>query len=134
MGEEVRKVPRRLSGVAHLRASAGYSISGIRAMLHETAFRHELICGVLELPLAWLLPGLGLGWRVGISLLWLTMPAMEMVNTAIEAVVDLVSPEYHPLAGKAKDLGSAAVFCTICANVFVWLVVAIKMIGHLTIE
>ena len=110
----------RTSGFRHLWKATGYSLAGLRDMLKETAFRHELICGAVELPAAWLLPGLPLVWRLLLTLVWLSMPTLETVNTAIEAVVDLASPERHPLARKAKDLGSCAVFFAIVANVLAW--------------
>ena len=110
----------RTTGFRHLWKATGYSLAGLRDMLGETAFRHELLCGLVELPAAWLLPGLSLGWRLLLTLVWLSMPALETVNTAIEAVVDLASPERHPLARKAKDLGSCAVVFAIVANVLAW--------------
>ena len=110
----------RTTGFRHLWKATGYSLAGLRDMLGETAFRHELLCGLVELPAAWLLPGLSLGWRLLLTLVWLSMPALETVNTAIEAVVDLASPERHPLARKAKDLGSCAVFFAILANLLAW--------------
>jgi len=112
----------------HLCKATQYSLQGLRVMLPQTPFRHELICGIIELPLAWLLPGLPLLWRTMLTLVWLTMPTLEIVNSAIEAVVDLVSPGRHPLAGQAKDLGSAAVFCAITANIFVWVVTIIYLL------
>lgn len=108
-------------GFAHLIDAFKYSCDGFYAMRNETAFRIELLLGVIVLPLAWLLPGMGLVWRVMLTLAWLALPTLEIVNTAIESVVDLVSPERHPLAKKAKDCGSAAVFCAGVANGIVWL-------------
>ena len=96
-------------------------MQGFRAMLGETAFRHELIVGAIFLPLAWLLPRLGFGWRVAMTIAWIALPTTEILNTAIEAVVDLVSPDIHPLAKKAKDCGSAAVFAVSVANAILWI-------------
>lgn len=111
---------KQVTGFKHLMNSTRYSMAGLAAAWHETAFRHELLAGLVLLPAAWLLPHLTLLWRVVLTLTWMSMPALELLNTAIEAVVDLVSPEHHPLAGKAKDLGSAAVFVAICGNCLVW--------------
>jgi diacylglycerol kinase (ATP) len=46
-----------------------------------------------------------------------------LINSAIEAVVDRIGPEHHELSGRAKDLGSAAVFCSIVIALMVWLIV-----------
>lgn len=114
-------------GLSHLTAATRYSIQGLRVMWQETAFRQELFTGVIALPAVWLVMpfighGVSLPWRVFLTVLWLMLPTMEIVNTAIEKVVNLVSPDFHPLAGQAKDLGSAAVFCACVANVIGWLV------------
>ena len=77
--------------------------------------------GVIMLPIIWFALPLEILWKTFMTIIWLMLPTMEIINTAIEAVVDLVSPDFHPLAGQAKDLGSAGVFCAITANVFVWI-------------
>ena len=99
-------------------------------MFTETSFRHELILAIVMLPAAWLCPGLSLLWRTLLTLLWLAMPLTECINTAIESIVDLASPAIHPLAKRAKDLGSAAVFLTILANLFAWSVAIWIVISH----
>ena len=109
------------TGFYHLIDATRFSMAGLRAMLSETAFRHELLVGIIFLPLAWLLPNLGFGWRVAMTIAWIALPTTEILNTAVEAVVDLVSPEIHPLAKKAKDCGSAAVFCVCVANAILWI-------------
>ncbi|MCQ2396290.1 MAG: diacylglycerol kinase, partial [Lentisphaeria bacterium] len=78
-------------------------------MFHGVAFRQELVIGVVAVALAWTLPGLDVFWGVLLTLCWLLLPTTEVLNTAIEDVVDLASPGIHPLAKRAKDLGSAAV-------------------------
>jgi diacylglycerol kinase len=55
-----------------------------------------------------------------LTLAWLGLLVVEILNTAIEAVVDLASPERHPLAKQAKDLASAAVTIAIVANILAW--------------
>ena len=54
---------------------------------------------------------------------WLMVLVVELVNAAIEAVIDRIGPEKHELSGRAKDLGSAAVFCSILSAVAVWVVI-----------
>jgi len=107
------------TGIAHLWAATLYSANGLKAMAGETAFRHELLAACLILPAAWLLP-FPLWQAMLLSLLWGAVLVVETLNTALEAVVDLASPGYHPLAKKAKDLGSAAVGLSLALNVLAW--------------
>lgn len=113
-------------GLSHLIHAFRFSMEGLWAMRKETAFLLELLVGIVAVPLAWLLPGLDLVWRVLLTLAWLALPTVEAVNTSIEALVDMVSPEWHPLAKKAKDCGSAAVMCAGIGNIVVWLSVLFK--------
>lgn len=97
-----------------------FSMQGLRAAWRdEAAFRQEAALAIVLLPLAWVV---GRDWRE-VALLSLTVffvLAAELLNTGIEAVVDMVSPEKHPLAQKAKDVGSAGVFMALAATGFVW--------------
>jgi len=54
---------------------------------------------------------------------WLIVPTIELINSGIEAVVDRISDEHHPLAGRAKDVGSAAVFLAFSNAAIVWAVI-----------
>ncbi|HET7269012.1 MAG TPA: diacylglycerol kinase [Oleiagrimonas sp.] len=100
-----------------------WSMKGLKAAwLHEASFRLEAGLAVVVMPLGlWLGDGgvekLLLG---GTPLLIL---AAELLNSAVETVVDLVSPEYHELAGRAKDLGSAATFMTMLLLVLAWVLI-----------
>lgn len=96
-------------GLRRIINAAGYSARGLRAAwTHESAFRQEVMLSAFMLPAAlWL----GTTWverslLMGTVVLVLTV---EMLNSALEAAVDRVSLELHPLAGRAKDMGSAAV-------------------------
>lgn len=115
-------------GISHLGYALMYSMAGFRAMLHETAFQHEVIFGLLAVPAAWLIPNLSILLRLTLTLLWISLIAAELINTAIEAVVDMVMPQRHPLAKKAKDLGSAVVFCAIAANALSWIIVICQLV------
>lgn len=87
-----------------------YSMKGLLAAFRfEASFRLELQLFVILAPLGlWLgQSGLERAWLVGALLLVLVA---ELLNGAIEAVVDKTTPEFHELAGRAKDMGSAAVF------------------------
>jgi len=111
-------------GFGRLAKALKYSTQGLNHMVrHEAAFRQELIASCVLVPVALWLP---LGtmeklWLLGSVVLMLIT---EIVNSAIEAVVDRVSLERHPLAGRAKDMGSAAVFISVIWIVVVWLSLA----------
>ncbi|MBL8398510.1 MAG: diacylglycerol kinase [Candidatus Accumulibacter sp.] len=94
--------------------------AGLReAYLAEDAFRQEVRLAALLIPLAgWLAPdGVGLAMMIGSVLLVLIV---ELLNSAIEATVDRISMERHPLAKRAKDIGSAAVFIALLNVPIVW--------------
>lgn len=89
-----------------LRASFGYAWAGVRyAWKSQRNFRLEVYVAALALGLAW--------WLkvnpVPVLLLIALVLGLELINTALEAVVDLVSPNYHPLAKAAKDIAAASV-------------------------
>ena len=97
-----------------------YSRAGLRAAYNaEDAFRQELFLTAVLVPLALLLSpnGAGLALMIGSLLLVLIV---ELLNSAIEAVVDRVSLEQHPLAKRAKDIGSAAVLLALLNVGVVW--------------
>lgn len=87
-----------------------WSLKGLRAgWRHEASFRLEVLAAAVLVPLGlWL--GDGAPEKLALTLPIFVVLAAELLNSAIEAVVDLVSPGYHELAGRAKDLGSAATF------------------------
>lgn len=100
-----------------------YSLGGLReAFRREQAFRLEALVLVFLVP-----AGLWLG-KSGVerALLvgsWVLVLVVELLNTAIELLVDRVWPERDALAGRAKDVGSAAVFCAIVLAAAVWLLI-----------
>jgi diacylglycerol kinase (ATP) len=113
-------------GFEHLIEATGYSLAGLRAAVrHEEPFRQELAALVIAVPVAlWLgKNGLERALLIGSCLLVLVV---ELVNSAIEAAVDRVGSERHELSGRAKDLGSAAVFCAIVLAVVVWILVLLR--------
>ncbi len=108
--------------IVHLFNSIRYSLYGLKAILSETAFRQELILAIPVFCLAWLpILQLPMGLRVTLTVAWLALMTVEILNTAIETVVNYISTDIHPLAKKAKDLGSAAVFMTVIINGILWL-------------
>ena len=97
-----------------------YSLAGFSAALkHEHAFRQELVLAFIMLPFALLLP-LPLGERALLIATLLLVLVVELLNSAIEAVVDRVGLEKHELSKRAKDLGSAAVFLSCVIVIVVW--------------
>jgi len=112
------------TGLTRIIDAFGYSMKGMRAALyHESAFRQEAALFVILLPAAiWL----GSDWLHYILLIGslLLVLIVELLNSAIEAVVDRIGDEHHELAGRAKDMGSAAVFISLANVVFVWAVIA----------
>lgn len=109
-------------GWRRLPAAARYSAAGLRAAVrHEAAFRQELLVGVPAIGLAlWLAPGrwAALAMIGSVLLVWL----VELLNSAVEALADALSTEHHPLLGRAKDLGSAAVFISLVLAAATWTV------------
>ncbi len=121
MSEETPKEgkPAPATGIRHFCRSCCYTANGLREACKESAFRQELLLGVVLVPLSWLLrfPPMV---SVFLDCLWLFLLVTELLNTAIEAIVDLASPGYHELAKRSKDLASAAVGIAIATNVFAW--------------
>lgn len=110
-------------GIKHIFDAFGYSWSGLKVAIKETAFSMECICGVIVLVMACLFYFLDCFSMPKAAILvaaWLLVMATELLNTAIEAIVDLVSPDYNELAKHAKDLGSAAVAVVVTANCVLW--------------
>jgi diacylglycerol kinase (ATP) len=111
--------------LTHLLAACRYSWRGLKAAVrHEHAFRQELIATLLVIPLGLYL-GEGKVEKILLAGSWILVLIVELLNSAIEAVVDLVSPDYARLAGQAKDLGSAAVFLALVLVAFVWIMILI---------
>lgn len=98
------------TGITRIIHATRYSMKGLSsAWLHEAAFRQELLLIILLMPLAFLV-GDGLTQILLLMVISWLVVIVEILNSAVEAVVDLVTVEHHELAKKAKDIGSAAVF------------------------
>ena len=111
------------TGLTRVWNALHYSLAGLRAAFkHEDAFRQEVFLAAVLIPLALLLPASGIGHALMIAAVLLVM-IVELLNSAIEATVDRVSIENHPLAKRAKDIGSAAVFVALLNVLIVWLLV-----------
>lgn len=114
------------TGIQRVIKATKYSWQGFRAAWkNESAFRQECIIGLIMLPCAFIIGQTMLQVAVLICVLGIVL-ITELLNSAIEAVVDRVGPEYHDLAGRAKDMASAAVFVSLTMVVIVWTLVAIN--------
>jgi len=111
------------TGIARIIDATGYSMKGLAAAWrNEAAFRQEVLLVAVAAPLAVYLA------ENKFELLWLLLPLAlillaELVNSALEAVVDRISDEHHELSGRAKDIGSALVFISLVFAAVVWSVV-----------
>jgi len=95
-------------------------MQGLRAAwLHESSFRLEVYLFVVLAPLGWWL-GQTAVERVLLIGSMLLVLSIELLNSAVEAVIERYGPEFHELAGRAKDMGSAAVFVLMMNVVLIW--------------
>lgn len=97
-----------------------YSLAGLHAALTcEDAFRQEALLAALLIPATFFLPVSGVGRGLMIASVILVL-IVELLNSAIEAVVDRVSLDHHHLSKRAKDIGSAAVLLALINVAVVW--------------
>lgn len=117
------------TGLTRIIKAAGYSYKGLSAAWqHEAAFRQELVVTLLAIILAvWL--DVGAVARILLIGSVALVMIVEILNSAIEAVVDRIGSEHHELSGRAKDMGSAAVSLAIVLALFVWGTVLWKHFG-----
>ena len=107
-------------GLTRLWNALGYSRAGIAAAWrHEAAFREEILLAVIAIPLAFYLGKTGVDRALLVSCIILIL-IVEILNSAVEAVVDKASPEKHDLAKRAKDMGSAAVLFSLINAAVIW--------------
>ena len=118
MGETGEMLKRK----NNLVKSFGYAASGVVQAGSERNFKVDVVAAVVVFAACALLQVPAWGWAVVAMCVGVQL-AMETVNTAIEAIVDLASPEIHPLAKRAKDCAAGAALITACASVVVGLIV-----------
>ena len=100
-----------------------YAMVGMREVLRsETSFKTQLVAIALVTVGLVFAPLPTISKLILFVSMWL-IPLVEAINSAIERVVDLVTQEYHPLAGQAKDIGAFAVFIAFVIVVMIWGVV-----------
>lgn len=107
-------------GLTRLLNALGYSRDGLAAAWkNEAAFREEVLLAAVAIPLALFLAKTGVDRALLISSILFVL-IVEILNSAVEAVVDKASPEHHELAKRAKDMGSAAVLLSLLNAAVVW--------------
>lgn len=108
------------TGLARLWNALGYSRDGLTAAWkNEAAFREEVLLAAVTIPLALYLGRSGVDRALLIGSIILIL-IVEILNSALEAVVDKASPEKHELAKRAKDMGSAAVLLSLINAAVIW--------------
>ena len=110
-------------GFGRVFKATGYSLAGLRAAIAgEAAFRQLLALSAVLIPLACLLEVSSLERAVLLMVVFVAL-IVELLNSAIEAVVDRISLELHPLSKQAKDMGSAAQLISLLMILTVWLLI-----------
>jgi len=113
-------------GIARIIKATGFSIKGLRyAWKSESAFREEIIIGLLLVIAAFFVSDNNLEIALLIGTCFVVV-IVEIINSAIEAVIDRIGSEQHELSGAAKDMGSAAVFLSLVLLIITWGLVLIK--------
>ncbi len=113
--------PKPIHGFKRIKNATRYSCQGlVAAFKNEAAFREELLLASIMIPAAFYL-GDGQLERMMLIASVVLVLVVELLNSAVEAVVDRVGDEYHELAGRAKDIGSAAVMVTMFLTGYIWL-------------
>ncbi|HHF3094382.1 TPA: diacylglycerol kinase [Vibrio diabolicus] len=118
------------TGLKRIVKATGYSIQGLKAAFkHEAAIRQELALLSIAVILAWLVD-VGMVERILMIGVVVLVLIVELVNSAIEVVVDRIGIERHELSGRAKDIGSAAVMVALAFAGFTWLyILASRYLG-----
>jgi diacylglycerol kinase (ATP) len=123
---ELANAQKGRTGFSRVWHAAGYSFAGLRAGWEEPAFRLEACLSFVMVPLAFFL---GRTWVEVVLLAGTVLLVMmvELLNTAVEAAIDRIGPERHPLSKRAKDMGSAAVFLSLLLAGGTWLAALVRL-------
>lgn len=119
---------QKITGIVRIKKALSYSITGLKITFKsEAAFRQELALFVILLVALWFLP-----FSIAIKMLLLFANCLvlitELLNSAIEEVVDLISPDYHELAKNTKDIASSAVFVSLAITCILWIMAILTII------
>ena len=113
--------PHSKKGLVRIWFAFLYSLNGLRfAFTKETAFQQEACIYLILLVILFFLP-LSILFRCVLFFANTLVLIVEILNSAIESIVDMTSPDYHDYAKRAKDLGSAAVLISITLAIALWL-------------
>jgi diacylglycerol kinase (ATP) len=117
--------------IKRLNNATRFSMQGFRAAWEgEAAFRFEVVLASIMLPVALLLDVTSME-RIALVATVMLVLIVELLNSAVEAAIDRVGSELHPLSGRAKDLGSAAVFVALLLTFFTWATVLLEFIHRI---
>jgi len=112
------------TGLTRVKDSFFYSLAGLRAAFREeAAFRQECALALVMVPVAFWLGQTAAEISLLIASVLLVL-IIELINSAMEAIVDRVGTGHHELSGRAKDIGSAAVFVSMLLTATVWILIA----------
>lgn len=119
----VNKLVQSAGDIGRIVRAAGYSFAGLSAAFRkESAFRQEVILFAVLAPVGAWLGENGIERALMIGSLMIVL-IVELLNSAIEATVDRISRSRHKLSGRAKDMGSAAVYLSILLAMLVWVLI-----------
>lgn len=120
---------KSVGGLGRICNAFRYSVLGLRAaMAHEAAFRQEVLLAVVLTPLAFWIGRTPVEVAALLGTLVLVL-IVELLNSAIEALADAISLDHHPLLGRAKDIGSAAVLLSLLATFGIWATVLYERVA-----
>jgi len=124
----MNKKPATKKGFIRIWNALFFSLNGLRHVIQETSFKQEIGIYIVLLFVLFFLP-LSFTFKCLLFFANTIVLIVEIINSAIESIVDMASPDYHELAGKGKDLGSAAVFISMVLVIILWLCAIYVMIG-----
>ena len=111
---------KETGGIERLAKATGYSFQGLKAAYkNEAAFRQEVFLAIFLVPAGFILGETGVERALLVGCVLLVL-IVELLNSAVEAVVDRFGGELHKLSGRAKDIGSAAVFISLLNVIVIW--------------
>ena len=118
--DELVNPQKNRKGLSRVWHATGYSLAGLHAGWHETAFRQEALASLVLVPAAF---WLGSDWVETVLLAGTVVLIMivELLNTGIETAIDRIGPEWHDLSKRAKDMGSAAVLLSLLLCAGTWI-------------
>ena len=111
---------KKRKGLIRILYAIKYSLEGLSTtFITEAAFREEILVSCILIPLALIIP-LSLVFKAFLIVSTIGVLITELINTAIESTVNLISQDFHPLVKRAKDMGSAAVMLSIINLIVAW--------------